>query len=281
MVKRGSSTFSTSSVARGSIVLSKAFEKQFALEAEISQLRHHVLVLSKRLHSVTLEKQVLEDIVESTMSGERQPLDEEEVAEEEAAPSVAGEESRSATVIVVGEEKEKATEIVAGEVLEDATVGMASEEDEARMIVASPVVAQEPEPSVAEPTSCEVPEMAEDCNRFAMDLVEDIEPTPPPPPVSSRRTELAEMMRRVQGLAKMQKELIEGKKEWEKNNCPYSTGEEIDKGTGRRLGSSGDENAVIGGVIVAGGASTKRKNAAQRKKRKLIREEERRENEGW
>jgi len=44
-------------------------------------------------------------------------------------------------------------------------------------------------------------------------------------------------------------------------------------GEERRLGSSGDKDAVIRGVIVAGGTSTKRKNAARRRKRKLIRSE--------
>jgi len=80
MVKRGSSSFSASSVAKGSIVLSKAIEKQFALEADISRLRHHISVLSKWLHSVTLENQVLKDIVDKIMRTgreEKEPLDEE------------------------------------------------------------------------------------------------------------------------------------------------------------------------------------------------------------
>jgi len=130
MVKRGSSTFSASSVAKGSIVLSKAIEKQFALEAEISRLRHHVSVVSKRLHSVTLEKQILADIVESTTWGEKEPLSEEEVADEEATPSVAGEESGEATGSVAGEELVDATESVAGEGLVEAAESVAGEEEE-------------------------------------------------------------------------------------------------------------------------------------------------------
>jgi len=110
MIKRGSSSFLASSVAKWSIVLSKAIEKQFALKAEISRLRHHISVLSKRLPSVTLEKQILEDIVELTTSGEKEPLSEEEVADEEAAPSVAGEELVSTTGVVAGEESAEATE---------------------------------------------------------------------------------------------------------------------------------------------------------------------------
>ena len=53
MVKTGTTRFSTASVAKGSVVISRAVEKRFALKAEISRLWHHVSVLSKRLHSVT------------------------------------------------------------------------------------------------------------------------------------------------------------------------------------------------------------------------------------
>ena len=44
MVKTNNTKFSAASVAKGSVVLSKAIEKNFALEAEISRLRHHVSV---------------------------------------------------------------------------------------------------------------------------------------------------------------------------------------------------------------------------------------------
>ena len=56
MVKQSSSSFSAASVARTGVTLSKAVEKSLALEAEVSRLRHHVSVLSKRLHSVTSER---------------------------------------------------------------------------------------------------------------------------------------------------------------------------------------------------------------------------------
>ena len=49
MVKTSATKFSAASVAKGSVVLSKVIEKNFALEAEVSRLRHHVSVLSKRL----------------------------------------------------------------------------------------------------------------------------------------------------------------------------------------------------------------------------------------
>jgi len=63
MVKTNKTKFSAASVAKGSVVLSPAVEKNFALEAEVSRLRHHVSVRSKRLHVVTLERIIFEDIV--------------------------------------------------------------------------------------------------------------------------------------------------------------------------------------------------------------------------
>src|SRR5207237_185869 len=49
MVKRASAPAAASSL-RSSAVLSRAVEKNFALEAEVSRLRHHVSILSQRLH---------------------------------------------------------------------------------------------------------------------------------------------------------------------------------------------------------------------------------------
>jgi len=256
MVKRGSSSFSAFSVAKGSIVLSKAIEKQFALEAEISRLRYHVSVLSKRLHSVTLEKQTLADIVDTTMRREEEekPRGGEEVAGEEGVEEVAPSVAEGDATASVAEEKEDGDR-------ENATTSVAEVAEEMRMIVASPVVAQEPEPCVAEPTSEVVPEMAEDNNRFAMDLVEEVGHTT------------------SQGLdpVRIENLVVEIRKKLDERRGMLA--EQIDENSGdtvegmKRLRSSGDEDVVIGGVIVAGGASTKRKNAARRKKRKLLREE--------
>ena len=60
MVKHTSVKFSAASVAKGSVVVSKAVEKNFTLESEISRVRHHVSVLSRRLHTATLERNYLE-----------------------------------------------------------------------------------------------------------------------------------------------------------------------------------------------------------------------------
>src|SRR5205807_8101215 len=58
MVKRAHAA-STSTALRSSVVLSRAVEKTFALEAEVSRLRHHVSVLSRRLHHAEKENAVL------------------------------------------------------------------------------------------------------------------------------------------------------------------------------------------------------------------------------
>lgn len=63
IVKTNATKFSATCVAEGSVVLSKAIEKNCALEAEASRLRHHVSDLSKRLHATTREKKILESTI--------------------------------------------------------------------------------------------------------------------------------------------------------------------------------------------------------------------------
>ena len=59
MVKRGSSTFSAAAVARSGLALGRTVGKTLALEAEVSRLRHHISVLSRRLHLSALESEAL------------------------------------------------------------------------------------------------------------------------------------------------------------------------------------------------------------------------------
>jgi len=225
MVKRGSSTFSAASVTKGSVILSRAIEKNFALEAEISRLRHHVSVLSLRLHLVTLERDGLVDKVAPTMFVEEEwgetPLTDEEVAgedeENEATPGVA--ESKCPSVAMVEESEDEAGEeagneaapSVAGEGFgEKAAPSVAGEEVEeeaesvARAEVPSELVWLEEDPNgfdawlrrkVAEMAMAEerrreentamemvesAPEMAENCNRFKLDLVGEVDSVPDP-----------------------------------------------------------------------------------------------------
>ena len=57
MVKRSSSAFSAAAVARSGLALGRTVEKTLALEAEVSRLRHHISVLSRRLHFSSLESE--------------------------------------------------------------------------------------------------------------------------------------------------------------------------------------------------------------------------------
>jgi len=55
MVKRGSTTFSATKVAKAGLAASAALERILNLEKEVSRLRHHVSVLSKRNHVLSKE----------------------------------------------------------------------------------------------------------------------------------------------------------------------------------------------------------------------------------
>src|SRR5207237_4597534 len=58
MVKRAPGRSAASSL-RSSVVLSRAVVKNFAHEAEVSRLRHHVSILSRRLHCAAKELSTL------------------------------------------------------------------------------------------------------------------------------------------------------------------------------------------------------------------------------
>jgi len=298
MVKRGSSTFSAASVAKGSVVLSRAIEKNFALEAEVSRLRHHISVLSRRLHFVTLERDGLVDMVAPTMFVEEEwgetPLADEEVAGEEvrgeAALSVAGSGCLSVAMVEVAEEV--AVEEVAEDVaVEKAALSVAGVGVEERHDVAGRGDVQEAESAVAEEAvdvgtwmergergraerkarqeentagvvGKPVPGVAGLYNRFKMDLVEVGSPTQNPPTPLSRK------------VAELEREVVEERMEvvkWmDENRAGLAL---MEKKLSFGLGSSDDEDAIIEGVIVAGGASQKAKNAARKRKRKIRRGE--------
>jgi len=307
MVKRGSSTFSAASVAKGSVVLSCMVEKNFALEAEISRLRHQVSVLSRRLHLVTLERDGLVDMVAPTVFVEEEwgemPQTDEEVAgedeENEATPSVAESVCPSVAMVEVAGEVDMARvaeEVavgVAGEGVEEVTAPgvanaevvdshcVAGEETEMDAWVVGTVMsegerdrrvklwlkkwaegeedrrrAREREENTAVEMVESAPEMAENCNRFELDLVEEVDSVPDPLIPSC-----------VDDLVRMRGAELEAEGGW-----PVLSGRGVDKfgeGMVRELGSSGDEDAIVGGVIVAGGASQKARNAARKKKRKI------------
>jgi len=68
MVKRGTNTFSATKVAKAGLTASAALQKIMDLEKEVSKLRHHVSVLSKRNHMLQKEKEKEEKEVEVAIS---------------------------------------------------------------------------------------------------------------------------------------------------------------------------------------------------------------------
>jgi len=137
MVKRGSSTFSAAAVARSGLALGRTVEKTLALETEVSRLSHHISVLSRRLHLSALESESLRRELNALRSvahlsregdgAEASPL-REEVADEVAMLAPVAEPAAL-------------------------TVGSLGAHLEALKVttVASAVMAQKPEPGVAEP----------------------------------------------------------------------------------------------------------------------------------
>jgi len=137
MVKQGSSTFSAAAVARSGLALGRTVEKTLALEAEVSRLCHHISVLSCRLHLSALESESLRRKLDALHSvaplsregdgAEASPL-REEVADEVAVHAPVAVPA-APTVASLGAHVEALTVTT----------------------VASAVMAQEPEPGVAEP----------------------------------------------------------------------------------------------------------------------------------
>jgi len=138
MVKRGSSTFSAAAVARSGLALGRTVEKTLALEAEVSRLRHHISVLSRRLHLSSLESESLRLELDALRSVA--PLSREGDGAEASSPLREGVADEVAVLAPVAE---PAAPTVAslGAHVEALTV----------TTVTSAVMAQEPEPGVAEP----------------------------------------------------------------------------------------------------------------------------------
>jgi len=265
MVKTNNTKFSTTSVAKGSVVLSRAVEKNFALEAEISRLRHHVSALSKRLHVVTLERRIFEDIV-----NQRQ------------CPNCPGEGEPSGDVVAEGVEKMDATEEVADDRREvrPACEEVAEEfmEDEPQQVVAVFRGLGKVEPQVAEP----VMEVDERYNRFALDLVPHDQEESIQVPLISQPSLSNVVVREDSGSPEgkyermrtvFEEEQSRIKEEVEK--APKRIGEDLEEVSG-----SGEEDAVTGGMIVTVSSSQKAKKKRNKKKRKSKTSEEKNE-EGY
>jgi len=101
MVKRGSTTFSATKVAKVGLVTSAALQKIMDLEKEVSKLRHHVSVLSKRNHGLQKEVDRLkkeEEVVSSEVASPDRV--------EEPEPQVVAELLEWMSGVIVVEEEE-------------------------------------------------------------------------------------------------------------------------------------------------------------------------------
>jgi len=119
MVNAKKTSFTATQVANNGMVMGAAFMRILDLEKEVSRLRHHVLVLSKRLKEKGEERMVeeKEEVAEVVAEAEA----EAEVAAV-GAPSIT-----SGVYKVVAEEEDVAGEIVAG--VEAMSVGLRDDED--------------------------------------------------------------------------------------------------------------------------------------------------------
>jgi len=100
MVKRGTTTFSATKVAKAGLTASAALQKILDLEKDVSKLRHHVSVLSKRNHG--LQKEV-------------DRLKKEEVAVDSEVASPERVEEPEPLVVAEPEESEEVVMAVASE----------------------------------------------------------------------------------------------------------------------------------------------------------------------
>ena len=263
MVKTNNTRFSAASVAKGSVVLSKAIEKNFALEAEVSRLRHHVSVLSKRLHVLTRERGIRDSIISTIGEKNNREPSGDEVAEE-----VEIKDATEEVAEIRGEVRPACEEVAKGK-------EVAEVDDEA----------DEDEPHVADPGM----EVAEGYNRYAQDIVlyDQKESFQVPMEIDSEigkevtiSDEIADMEGRMMNLVGVvPSSLPEKEKQLEMlrlfqeevrtlKERSLKKIEEKEKEKREGLGFSGDEDAIIGGVIVEGGASKKARKKKNKKKRK-------------
>jgi len=98
MVKRGSTTFSATKVAKAGLTATAALQKILDLEKDVSKLRHHVSVLSKRNHGLQKEVDRLKKEEVAVSSEVASP-----VGVKEPEPRVVAEPEEEVVVVNVAE----------------------------------------------------------------------------------------------------------------------------------------------------------------------------------
>jgi len=127
MVKRGSTTFSATKVAKAGLAASAALARILELEKEVSRLRHHVSVLSKRNHGLQkeAEKRRVDDGAEVASP----------VRDQEPEPQVVVEpEARMRGIIVAEEEEDLFVASVAKPAVAESRVALIVDEPEVALV---------------------------------------------------------------------------------------------------------------------------------------------------
>jgi len=127
MVKRGSTTFSATKVAKAGLAASAALTRILELEKEVSKLRHHVSVLSKRNHALQKEadKRSVDDGAEVASP----------VRVQEPEPQVVVEpEVRMKGIIVAEEEEDLFVASVAKPAVAESRVALVIDEPEVALV---------------------------------------------------------------------------------------------------------------------------------------------------
>jgi len=127
MVKRGSTTFSATKVAKAGLAASAALARILELEKEVGKLRHHVSVLSKRIHVMGKEAE------------KERENDDAEVASpvrvQEPEPQVVVEpEVRMRGIIVADEEEDLFVASVAKPAVAESRVALVVDEPEVALV---------------------------------------------------------------------------------------------------------------------------------------------------
>jgi len=130
MVKRGSTTFSATKVAKAGLVASAALQKILDLEKEVSKLQHHVSVLSKRNHKLQKEADGRKKEEEAESSEVASP----DRVEEPEPQVVAEPEERMSGVIVAEDKEDVCVAPVAKPAVAESRVSLVVDEPELAMV---------------------------------------------------------------------------------------------------------------------------------------------------
>jgi len=138
MVKRGSTTFSATKVAKAGLTATAALQKILDLEKDVSKLRHHVSVVSKRNHGLQKEVDRLkkeEGAVDSEVASPKRVEEPEPLVVAEPEESVMEVNVAEAFVACVGVAGVRLARVATPEVADPDVVEDEEEDDDCRSVV--------------------------------------------------------------------------------------------------------------------------------------------------